>query len=663
MQEKYLVTPALPYANGPIHLGHLVEHIQVNIFVRALLMAGKDVLYVCGADSHGTPIEINAEKAGMNPADFAAQFQKSQGETFLRFGIKFDNGYGSTHTHENEIQAARIFSALREKGYIQQKEIEQLFDPELKRFLPDRLVKGTCPKCHSPDQYGDVCEKCGTTYAPTELINPKSALSGAVPVLKKSRHYFVSLSKFEPELKRWTSSDKTIHEDTKAFLKHWFSEGLKDWDISRDAPYFGFLIPGEKDKYFYVWMDAPIGYLSLSEKAALERGRSFADYWLDPNTKIIHFIGKDIVYFHTLFWPAMLIAAGYTLPTKIVVHGMLTVDGEKMSKSRGTFIKADTFAKHFDPETLRYYYACKLSPRSEDLDLNLSDLVQRINTDLVNKVVNLISRSLPLLHRLFEGHAGTIPEEENFLGKAEALVKSVQAHYLDNEAGKAMHEIVRFAEEANKYLQDQAPWKLAASDPKKAQAILTAGLYVGKVCFGLLKPVMPASVSKLEAILNDGHEYNFDNLASPFAVGQLFKPYEHLLNRLEESGIKALKEESMESTSPAPIAMQTPSIDIKQFSDVDMRAARVLKASVVEGSDKLISCTLDVGELGERHVFSGLREFLNPEDLVGKMVIVVANLAPRKMRFGVSEGMILTCGEKKPIPISPVGAEPGERVR
>ncbi|HXW60895.1 MAG TPA: methionine--tRNA ligase, partial [Myxococcota bacterium] len=486
MHEKYLVTPALPYANGPIHLGHLVEHVQVNIFVRALRMAGKDVLYICGADSHGTPIEMSAHKASVSPAEFAFHWQENQAKSFLKFFIEFDGGYGSTHTKENAVHAYQIFAALKEKGLIKKREIEQLYDPELKRFLPDRMVKGICPNCKAPDQYGDACEKCGRTYHPTDLINPKSALSGATPVLKRSEHYFVSLSALEPKIKDWINRPHTIHEDTKAYLRHWFDEGLKDWDISRDGPYFGILIPGESDKYFYVWLDATIGYISISEKAAKLIGRSFADYWLDPKTKIIHFIGKDIVYFHTLFWPAMLLSAGYTLPSQIVVHGMLTVDGEKMSKSRGTFIEADTFAKHFGAEALRYYYACKLSPRSEDLDLNLGDLIQRVNTDLVNKIVNLISRALPLLHRFFDGRARALRADNPFVLKAKELVKTVEAHYLENEPGKAMHEIVRFAEEGNKYLQDQAPWKLASSDPDKAQEIISTGLYVGKVCFGLL---------------------------------------------------------------------------------------------------------------------------------------------------------------------------------
>lgn len=664
MQEKYLVTPALPYANGPIHLGHLVEHVQVNIFIRALRMAQKDVLYVCGADSHGTPIETNALKHAINPADFARKWQKRHESTFKSFDIEFDGGYGSTHSHENELHAHKIFHALKQQGYINQREIEQLFDPELKRFLPDRMVRGICPKCQAKDQYGDACESCGRTYHPTDLINPRSALSGATPVLKKSVHYFVSLAKFEAQLKDWTKNKETIHEDTQAFLGHWYAEGLKDWDISRDGPYFGFLIPGEDNKYFYVWLDAPIGYISLSEKAAKLRGRTMADYWCDKDTKIIHFIGKDIVYFHTLFWPAMLMAADYTLPSQVIVHGMLTVDGEKMSKSRGTFILADTFKKHFDHETLRYYYACKLSKRAEDIDLNLVDFVQRVNTDLVNKLVNIISRALPLLTRLFGSEASMLDPDAAWLSsKAQKTIIDTQSYFLDNEPSKAIHDIVRLAEDANKYLQDQAPWKIAAEDPKKAQAILTTGLYVGKICFGLLKPVLPQAVKKLELIINDGQDYTFENLGDLFKPGQKFKPYDHIFKRIDEQSIKAMKEEIM-SEQPAIVKPKecTPSIDINQFMSVDLRAAKITKAEMVEGSDKLIACTLDVGELGQRQIFTGLRPHVEPHDLAGKTVVIVANLAPRKMRFGISEGMILACGEDKPVPLTLEGVKPGERV-
>jgi methionyl-tRNA synthetase len=665
MPKKYLVTPALPYANGAIHLGHMLEHIQVNIFVRALRMDSQDVLYVCGADSHGTPIEMNALKAGVPPAQFVADWQKHQANSFKDFGVEFDGGYGSTHTKENENHAGRIFSALKAHGYITTKTIEQLFDPELKRFLPDRMVRGTCPKCKAKDQYGDICEACGRTYQPTDLIEPKSALSGATPIMKESTHYFVSLKQFEGTLKDWVNQKETLHDDTRAFLSHWFKEGLKDWDISRDGPYFGFLIPGETDKYFYVWLDAPIGYISLSEKAALLRNRSFKDYWQDADTRIIHFIGKDIVYFHTLFWPAMLKAADYTLPYKVVVHGMLTVDGEKMSKSRGTFILADTFKQHVDSEALRYYFACKLSNRAEDIDLNFNDFLARVNTDLVNKVVNLISRALPLLHRLFEGKAGELDKASDLYDKAKKITTIARDFYAQNEPGRALHEIVRLSEDANRYLQEMAPWQLVKEDPARAHQVLTTGLYIGKVCLALLKPVLPNAVTMLEDMLNDGQEYDFSNVAAPFTVGQQLKPYEHLFKRVEQESINAMIEASKNNAPAAqeePKKSELPDISIDQFMAIELRAAKVIAAAEVLGSDKLIACTLDLGPFGKRSVFSGLRPHVQPHELVDRMVVMVVNLAPRKMRFGISEGMILACGEDKPIPLFIDGAKPGDRV-
>jgi methionyl-tRNA synthetase len=662
-KEKYLVTPALPYANGPIHLGHMLEHIQVNVFARALKMAGKDVLTVCGADSHGTPIEMNAQKVGVSPRDFAQSWQDKQAQSFANFHISYDGAYGSTHSAENESHAQKIFEKLRNKGFIYQKEIEQLFDTKLNRFLPDRMVIGECPHCHAKDQYGDSCEACGRTYQPSDLISPKSALSGAVPVLKKSRHYFVTLAKFEGALGEWLSQEKAVHSDVRSSLEHWFKEGLKDWDISRDGPYFGFKIPGEDNKYFYVWLDAPIGYISLSEIAAKKINRSFADYWLDKNTKIIHFIGKDIVYFHTLFWPAMLMAADYCLPSQIIVHGMLTVNGEKMSKSRGTFILADSFAKFIDPEALRYYFACKLSRRSEDIDLNLQDFMQRVNTDLVNKIVNLLSRSLPLLTRYYEGKASVLDENAaNLVKEAPLLVERVREFYLDNEPSKAVHEIVRFAEEGNKYLQDMAPWQLIKSDKAQAHTVLSTGLYVGKVCFALLKPVLPMAVEKLEKIINNNKAYDFNNISDLFDTETTFHEYEHLFKRVEESAIKSLSEESVQEKAKEKIEPEN-LVSIDQFMAVELRAAKVLLASSVVGSDKLIECKLDLGPLGERTVFTGLRPHVEPPELTNKTVVVVYNLAPRKMRFGTSEGMILACGEEKPQPLFLTGVNPGDRVR
>lgn len=665
MQQKYLVTPALPYVNGPLHLGHLLEHIQVNTFVRALRMDNADVLYICGADSHGTPIEMNARKAGISPVEFAASWQEKFAQSFKDFGIEFDGGFGTTHTKENEAHATKIFAALKEKGVITTREIEQLFDPELKRFLPDRMVRGICPKCKAADQYGDSCEACGSTYRPTELIEPKSALSGAVPILKSSVHYFVSLAHFTDSLKDWLAKPGVLHDDIRAFLNHWFSEGLKDWDISRDGPYHGFLIPGETDKYFYVWLDAPIGYISLSEKAAKEIGRTFSDYWQDQNTKIIHVIGKDIVYFHTLFWPAMLMAANYTLPSQIIVHGMLTVDGEKMSKSRGTYITADTFKKHVSTEALRYYLACKLSNRPEDIDLNFADFIQRVNTDLVNKVVNLISRALPLIHRYYDGKAGALDKNAlSLTDKAQKTVVNAKQYYLSNEPARAIHEIVRLAEDANKYFQDEAPWQLAKDNHERAHDVLTTGLYIGKVCLALLKPVLPTTAAALENMLNDHEPYNFSNIAKPFVDGQILKPYEHLFTRVSEESIKTMIDESKSTTPKQPEKTESiATIGIDDFVKVDLRAAKVLSVDDVEGSDKLLQCTLDVGPLGKRTVFAGLRQYVSKEDLVDKTIVMVANLAPRKMRFGVSEGMILACGEDKPTPLFLNGVKPGERVK
>lgn len=668
MTKKYLVTPALNYANGALHLGHLLEQIEANIFVRALRLDGREVLYICGADSHGTPIEINAEKAGVHPAAFAAHWQKDHSESLKSFGIEFDGGYGSTHTKENEEHVHKIFNALKDKGFIKTKEIEQLYDPKLERFLPDRMVHGTCPKCHAKDQYGDSCESCGRTYLTTELIDPKSAISGAIPIVKKSIHYFVSLETFEKALKEWTSRPGILHEDTKAFLGNWFKEGLKDWDISRDGPYFGFLIPNETNKYFYVWLDAPIGYISLSEKAAILRGQNFADYWLDKETEIIHFIGKDIVYFHTLFWPAMLMAAEYNLPKQIMVHGMLTVDGVKMSKSRGTFILADTFKKHINSEALRYYYACKLSKRPEDIDLNLNDFIQRVNTDLVNKLVNLISRTLPLLHRYFDGLPSPLDTEATpLIERAKTIATAVRKYYLDNEPSRAIHEIVRLSEEANRYLQESAPWSLVKTDPEKAHKMLSTGLYIGKVCFGLLKPVLPHAVGNLEKMLNQGKEYSFATVDDDFPAGIKFEPFSYLFERIDEANINAMVEESKnlhrDKKEAVKTMQETATIDIQKFMEIDLRAAKVISATTVEGSDKLIQCKLDLGPLGERQVFSGLRPHIQPQDLVGKIVVVVANLEPRKMRFGMSEGMILACGEEKPTPLFLNGVALGERVR
>lgn len=692
MASRYLVTPALPYANGAPHLGHLVEHVQVNVFVRALRMAGEDVLYVCGADSHGTPIELRAAEAGMSPEHFTEHWRVKFEEAFKRYSIEFDEGLGTTHTPLNEKHAARIYQALKDAGHIVRREVEQLYDPEAGRFLADRMVKGTCPVCKTPEQYGDSCENCGATYRPTELIEPKSVVSGATPVLRSSVHLFVSLGAYTDKLKEYTRRPGVVSEDVQNYLNRWFEEGLKDWDISRDAPYHGFEIPGEPGKYFYVWLDAPIGYISLTERAAAARGRTWEDYWKDPETKIFHFIGKDIVYFHTLFWPAMLMAAGDTLPTKIAVHGMLTVNSVKMSKSRGTFLLADDLYDKLGEtgaQALRYYFACKLTHRVEDIDLSLEDFTFRVNADLVNKVVNLVSRTVPMLHRNHGGKVGALDEAASgMLEEVRALGRGVEEAYRSLDYARVTKDVVAMADLGNRYLQDEKPWDTVKTDADKAHRQLTTALTIGKACIALLKPILPAVAEKLERILGlEAPGFTFKNALEALPEGASIGEYERLFERLDPKVVQSLvapaaapeektakgakkKEKAPAAEAkkaegkPAKKAEEPPGeIAIDDFMKVELRAAKVIEAKDVEGADALISLTLDVGPLGQRHVFSGLKPHVKPEDMVGKMVVLVANLKPRKMRFGLSEGMILAGGDDVPVPLFATGSKPGDRVR
>ncbi len=655
MPQRYLITAALPYANGAIHIGHLVEYIQADIFVRALKMAGEDVLFVCGTDSHGTAIEINAQKAGIAPDAFIQKWQKEHEASFAKFGIVFDGGYGTTHTPLNQKHAEAIYGHLQQAGHIATRDVEQLYDPTAKRFLADRQIRGTCPKCKTPDQYGDACEKCGTTYRPTELIEPKSVVSGTTPILRTSKHYFFELQHYAEQLKTWTSNEGVLSPDVQNYLNAWFTDGLKDWDISRDGPYFGFKIPGEDNKYFYVWLDAPIGYISLCEKAAEERGLTLANYWQDPSCHIVHFIGKDIVYFHTLFWPAMLMAANYTLPSTIAVHGMLTVNGEKMSKSRGTFILADALSQQVEPEALRYYYGCKLTPRVEDIDLSFEDFAARVNADLVNKVVNLVSRTVPMLHRFFDGFAGEMDSEaKDMIQEISERTTAIEQAYRARDTAQVARDVVAIAEMANRYLQEQAPWERVKKDPVAAHRQLTTALWVGKVCLALLKPMLPKIAEQTESMLKLAEPFSFSNMLDGLRTDVQLLPYPRLFERVDLAKLTQLTEKP---------AMPEPSyISIDDFMKVELRAARVVNATAVEGSDKLIACELDVGECGKRNVFSGLRPHVAPEDLIGKTVALVFNLAPRKMRFGVSEGMILACGENPPTPVFLPHANPGDRI-
>jgi methionyl-tRNA synthetase len=680
---RYLVTPALPYANGAIHIGHLVEHVQVNVYVRALRMAGETVLNVCGADTHGAPIEIAALKAGKKPEELAAENQAKHAATFKRYFIELDGGYGSTHTEENAKHAARIYEALKKGGHIARKEVEQLQDPTDGRFLADRFVKGTCPVCKTADQYGDSCESCGSTYRATELIDPKSVITGATPVLAKSEHIFVKLSDFTDKLKAYLSKPGVLDESMRHFLDKWIEDGLKDWDVSRDGPYFGFPIPGEKNKFFYVWLDAPIGYVSLTERAT--KG-DWSSWWKDPEVRIEHFIGKDILYFHTLFWPAMLMATGDTLPRAVRVHGMLTVDGTKMSKSRGTFINADDFADVADPQALRYYFAAKLTKEPNDIDLSFEDFVNRVNADLVNNVVNLVSRTVPQMHKVAEGKPGEFddrPVAKTLLAEVKAKTSGVEAMYRDLDFASAVRTVVEVGSLANKYLQDEKPWDVAKSDAALARRILTTALWVGKVCVALLAPAVPGIAEKTAAILKLP-AFTFANALDPLPVDTAINPYDRLFERLDLARVTSVVKpiEGAPSTTAAPAKGEKkgepkgekkpdkkkadegppPEITIDDFMKVDLRAAKVLSAAAVEGSDKLIAVKLDVGPLGQRDIFAGLRPHIAPEALVGRIVVVVANLQPRKMKFGTSSGMMLAAGDV-PVPLFIDAATPGDRVR
>lgn len=610
-------------------------------------MAGEDVLCVCGADSHGTPIEINAQKAGKEPLAYVQEWQALQEKSLKRFGVLFDHGYGSTHTELNKKHAEQIFEKLKAAGDITVREVDQLFDLKAGRFLPDRLIRGECPKCGAADQYGDSCEKCGSTYRPTELKNPTSTLSGDTPVLRSSKHYFFELSHYTDKLKAWLQKPGVLQPEIQNSLKLWFEDGLKDWDISRDAPYFGFKIPGEKDKYFYVWLDAPVGYISLSEAAG------GLDLWSQPDTQIIHFIGKDITYFHALFWPAMLMGAGYTLPTQIAIHGMLTVNGEKMSKSRGTFILADKFADFVSPEALRYYFACKLSGSIEDIDLSFEDFVGRVNADLVNKIVNLISRTVPLLHKNYAGKPTQIAPD--LAGEIAVFAQKVEPSYRARDTAQVVKDVVAIADIANKYLQDASPWDAKKNTPEQAHEQLSTALWAGKVCLGLLKPILPEMAAQTEAMLHVV-ELNFKNILDALDTNQVLEAYSRLFERIDSKRITEMLQEDKKEE------VKSVSISIDDFIKVDLRAALVLEAKTVEGSDKLISVTLDVGPMGKRHVFSGLRPHVQPEELLGKMVVLVANLAPRKMKFGLSEGMICAAGSDTPHVLLATGAHPGDKI-
>ncbi|WP_314721259.1 methionine--tRNA ligase [Haemophilus pittmaniae] len=655
--RKILVTCALPYANGAIHLGHMLEHIQADIWVRFQRMRGHHVHFVCADDAHGTPIMLNADKLGITPEQLIEQAKADHIRDFQGFNISFDN-YHSTHSEENREITAEIYNKLNAAGFIKTKTISQLFDPEKNMFLPDRFVKGTCPNCGAEDQYGDNCEVCASTYSPMDLLNPRSAVSGAAPIVKESEHFFFDLPAFEGMLKDWTRSG-TLQPEIANKMQEWFESGLQQWDISRDAPYFGFPIPGTKDKFFYVWLDAPIGYMASFKNLCQREGLDFNEFWAEDSTaELYHFIGKDIVYFHSLFWPAMLQGAGFRKPTNVFAHGYVTVDGAKMSKSRGTFIQASTYLNHLDPECLRYYYAAKLNDRIEDLDFNLDDFVQRVNTDIVNKLVNLASRNAGFIAKRFDGKLASTLEDTALFNEFTAQAEQIANYYEQREYNKAIREIMALTDKANKYIDEKAPWVLAKEEGKESelQAVCSMGIELFRILMSYLKPVLPQLAERAESFLQT--ELRWDNIAQPLHNHQL-APFKPLFSRLDKKQIDAVVDETkalFAATQTAPASKAATesassniepiadSISIDDFAKIDMRVAKVLQCEAVPESNKLLRFQLDLGD-HQRQVLSGIKAaYGKPEELVGRFVIVVANLAPRKMKFGVSEGMILSAG-------------------
>ncbi|ABN73456.1 methionyl-tRNA synthetase [Actinobacillus pleuropneumoniae serovar 5b str. L20] len=652
-----LVTCALPYANGAIHLGHMLEHIQADIWVRFQRMRGNEIYFVCADDAHGTPIMLNAAKQGITPEQLIEKAKADHVADFKGFNISFDN-YHSTHSEENREITTEMYKKLRANGFIKSRVISQLFDPEKQMFLPDRFVKGTCPKCKAEDQYGDNCEVCASTYSPMDLINPRSAISGATPIVKESEHFFFDLPNFEGMLKEWTRSG-SLQSEIANKMQEWFESGLQQWDISRDAPYFGFPIPDAENKFFYVWLDAPIGYMASFKNLCDRTGLNFDEFWKkDSETELYHFIGKDIVYFHSLFWPAMLDGCELRKPTNVFAHGYVTVDGVKMSKSRGTFIQASTYLKHIDPECLRYYYAAKLNERIEDLDLSLEDFVQRVNSDIVNKLVNLASRNASFIAKRFEGKLADKLEDEALFAEFIAQSEQIAAHYENREFNKAIRLIMDLCDKANKYVDDKAPWVIAKQEGCDAQlqAVCSMGIELFRVLMSYLKPVLPQLAERAEAFLQT--ELTWDNIQQPL-LGQNVAPFKSLFSRLEKKQIDAVieetkalfaaqnkekgkqKVENTENTAVEPIAAE---ITIDDFAKLDLRVAKVISCEAVPESNKLLKFQLDLGD-HQRQVLSGIKAaYNNPEELVGRFVIMVANLAPRKMKFGVSEGMILSAG-------------------
>jgi len=655
--RKILVTSALPYANGSIHMGHMVEYIQTDIWVRFQKMRGHQCIYVCADDAHGTPIMLRAQNEGITPEELVARIGEEHRADFAAFDIGFDN-YHSTHSDENRELAESIYGRLKENGHIVSRIIEQAYDPEKEMFLPDRFVRGTCPKCGTDDQYGDNCEACGATYDPTDLLNPVSAVSGATPIRKKSEHLFFKLADFQEMLTEWTRAGH-LQPEVSNKLDEWLNEELREWDISRDAPYFGFEIPDAPDKYFYVWLDAPMGYFASFKNLCDKRDDINFDDFLakDSDAELYHFIGKDIISFHALFWPAVLAGANLRTPTAIYAHGFLTINGQKMSKSRGTFINARHYLEHLDPEYLRYYFAAKLTSRIDDIDLNFEDFMARVNSDLVGKVVNIASRCAGFISKKCDGQLSAQCSEPDLYQRFADAGETIATLYEGREFSHAMREVMTLADLANQYIDEQKPWILAKDETTatQAQAVYSTGINLFRVLMTYLKPVLPVMAEKAETFLNI--ETLDWNSCSELLTDHTIKKFTPLMTRVEQDKIDAVLADAQktlageQSIKPTTLTKQETSnidpiadtIQYDDFAKIDLRIARIVKAEHVEGADKLLQLTLDLG--GEtRNVFAGIKSAYAPEDLEGKLTVMVANLAPRKMRFGLSEGMVLAAG-------------------
>ena len=667
--RRILVTSALPYANGAIHLGHLFEHIQTDIWVRFQRMRGNQCVYVCADDAHGTATMLLAEQEGVATEALIDRLHAEHAEDFQRFHISHDN-YHSTHSPENERYLRLIYTRLREGGFTFTAEVEQFFDAERGLFLADRQIRGTCPRCGAKDQPGDNCDVCGATYDATELGEPRSVLSDAVPELRKSQHFFVDLPQFNEFLRNWTTSGP-LQTEVANKLAEWLEGGLRAWDISRDAPYFGFPIPDAEGKFFYVWMDAPIGYMaSFKNLCESADGLDFDDFWQpESSAEVHHFIGKDIVNFHCLFWPAVLEHSGFRTPTRVHVHGFLTVNGERMSKSRGTFINAKTYLAHLDPEYLRYYFGTKISDRINDVDINLDDFVLRVNSDLIGKVVNIASRCAGFIGKSFDSKLSATVQDEELWNAVAAAGDELAELYERGEVGRAVREITALADRANRYIAEMEPWK-HVGDPERrdeVHGVCSLGINIFKALVVYLKPILPAFAERTESFLQVP-PLNWEDAGTPLRDHAIAR-YKALATRIDKKKVAKMVQATAAEAEPKPASAeaegeQVTEIGIDDFGKVDLRVARVLKAEQVEGADKLLALTLDVGD-EQRQVFAGIRSAYDPDDLIGRLTVIVANLAPRKMRFGVSEGMVLAAGPggSDIFLLAPdAGAEPGMKV-